>query len=54
MITLTEILNKYLVYDAYLKMDCEGCEYDSIQLENKDILRKFKKYKSNTIMEKKS
>lgn len=43
MVTLTEILNKYSVYDAYLKMDCEGFEYDSILLENKDTLRKFKK-----------
>jgi FkbM family methyltransferase len=43
MVTLTEILDKYSVYDAYLKMDCEGCEYDSILLENKNTLRKFKK-----------
>ena len=43
MVTLTEIINRYQDYDAYLKMDCEGCEYDSILFENIDTLRKFKK-----------
>lgn len=41
MVTLSELMNRYGVNEAYLKMDCEGCEYESILAEDKATLRKF-------------
>lgn len=43
MLTISKLLEDYQLVDPYLKMDCEGCEYDSILIENDEILRKFKK-----------
>ena len=43
MLTLSKLLDDYELIDPYLKMDCEGCEYDSILIENDEILRNLKK-----------
>ncbi len=43
MITLSKIIDDYKIDDALLKMDCEGCEYDSILNEPRETLRKFKR-----------
>lgn len=39
--TLENILDKYEINSAVLKMNCEGCEYDSILHTSSDTLRKF-------------
>ena len=39
--TLKEILNTYNIDSAVLKMDCEGCEYDSILSATEQTLQKF-------------
>lgn len=41
MISLESIVNKYEISDGILKMDCEGCEYDSILSSHENTLRKF-------------
>jgi len=41
MITLSNIIDKYNITEAILKMDCEGCEYDSILNESDETLKKF-------------
>lgn len=41
--TLKQILDEFNLCDVVLKMDCEGCEYDSILACEKEILRKFKR-----------
>ena len=42
LLTLQKIFEDYnLPNDAVLKMDCEGCEYDSILKTSRDVLRKF-------------
>jgi len=41
LITLKEILNIINSDNAILKMDCEGCEYDSILMEDCSTIRKF-------------
>lgn len=43
MMTLSKIIDDYKIDNALLKMDCEGCEYDSILNERKEALRKFKR-----------
>jgi len=39
--SLQYLLNTNNIDSAVLKMDCEGCEYDSILSSSKDTLRKF-------------
>jgi len=41
LITLSDIVSKYDVSSAVLKLDCEGCEYDVIMTTDKSILTKF-------------
>lgn len=41
LITLEDIIKKYHLKSALLKMDCEGCEYDTILNTNEQILEKF-------------
>lgn len=41
LMSLEEILNQFNVDSAILKMDCEGCEYDSILDSSKEVLQKF-------------
>lgn len=41
MITLDEILSKYNDVGLILKMDCEGCEYDVIDLSSDEVIKKF-------------
>jgi len=40
-ITLNEILKRSKSDDRILKMDCEGCEYETILLASKETLQKF-------------
>jgi FkbM family methyltransferase len=42
-LTLADIINKYNVslQDTVLKMDCEGCEYESVFSAPRDVLRSF-------------
>ena len=42
MTTLEEIVGKFNLSDAFLKLDCEGYEYDIILNAPKDVIRKFK------------
>jgi FkbM family methyltransferase len=39
--TLEDIVKAHLIDSAILKMDCEGCEYDSILQSSKETLQKF-------------
>lgn len=39
--TLEQILNEFGDVDAVLKMDCEGCEYETILNSSKETLQKF-------------
>ena len=41
MTTLEEIVGKFNLSDAFLKLDCEGYEYDIILNAPKDVIRKF-------------
>ena len=41
LLTLEDILYKYEIDSAVLKMDCEGSEYSIIMGEREDILRRF-------------
>jgi FkbM family methyltransferase len=41
MINLDHIINSYNIKNGALKMDCEGCEYDSILTSNDETLRHF-------------
>jgi FkbM family methyltransferase len=41
LITLSDLISKYKISTAVLKLDCEGCEYDSILTADKSILLKF-------------
>lgn len=42
LLTLEQILDKYEVpSQSILKMDCEGCEYDTIKSSSKEILGRF-------------
>jgi len=41
MYSLEELVEKYNIQSGVLKMNCEGCEYDTILHSSKDILRKF-------------
>jgi len=41
MYSLESILEKYHIQSAILKMNCEGCEYDTILNSSRDVLRKF-------------
>lgn len=41
LITLENILKQNNLNSAILKMDCEGCEYDSILKTNNEIIKKF-------------
>jgi FkbM family methyltransferase len=38
-ITLKELVTKYNLNDAVLKMDCEGCEHDAVLNSYEDLLR---------------
>ena len=40
-VTLSWIVNEFEILNGKLKMDCEGCEYDSIIPEEEEILRRF-------------
>ena len=42
LVSLKNILEDNNLDSAILKMDCEGCEYDSILKTNDDVLKKFK------------
>jgi len=39
--SLKELVNKFEIEDAVIKMNCEGCEYDTIINSPKNILEKF-------------
>lgn len=41
LMTLEQILDRYDIKSAVLKMDCEGCEYPSILSSSKETLRRF-------------
>jgi len=41
LLTLQDLVEEYSLSNAILKMDCEGCEYESILSSERDILRKF-------------
>ena len=41
LITLEDILEKFNIKSAILKIDCEGCEYDVILSSSKKTLQKF-------------
>jgi len=41
-VTLRWLVEEYGLEDAVLKMDCEGCEYDSILHDDVSVLRAFK------------
>ncbi len=41
--TLKGILESLKLENAFLKMDCEGCEYEAILNEKPEVLRRFKK-----------
>ena len=41
LITLADIVSKYEISSAVLKLDCEGCEYDSIMTADQSLLSKF-------------
>ena len=41
MYDLKNILEKYQIQSAILKMNCEGCEYNTILNSSRDVLRKF-------------
>jgi len=41
-ITLRDIVETYGIDKAVLKMDCEGCEYESILFEDDGVLKVFK------------
>lgn len=43
--TIPDLISRYSLMDAILKMDCEGCEYDSLMSATNDCLRKFKQIK---------
>jgi len=43
MITLSKLIERFNLREALLKMDCEGCEYESILNENDKTLKIFKK-----------
>lgn len=40
-LSLDEIIKKFQIDDAILKMDCEGCEYEVILNTSREILRRF-------------
>lgn len=40
-ITLEEIIKDFDISNAILKLDCEGCEYETILNSSSDILQKF-------------
>lgn len=40
-LTLQDLILLYNLNDAYLKMDCEGCEYKSIMTASRETLRAF-------------
>jgi len=40
-LSLKDIIKKYNIKNGILKMDCEGCEYDSIPNTDNDDLQKF-------------
>ena len=40
-LTLEDVVNKYKIKDGALKLDCEGCEYESILNTSTAILRHF-------------
>jgi FkbM family methyltransferase len=42
LITLEHILKQYDIPEAILKMDCEGCEYETLLSTPGDVLKKFK------------
>lgn len=39
--TLDELITKFNINDAIIKMNCEGCEYDTILNTSNDILKKI-------------
>lgn len=41
LLTLDNILKRYNIDSAVLKMDCEGCEYEAILSSSDETLRKF-------------
>lgn len=41
MVTLKGVVEKFAISNAFLKMDCEGYEYDIVLNAPKEILRKF-------------
>jgi len=43
MFTLSKLIERFNLREALLKMDCEGCEYESILNENDETLKIFKR-----------
>ena len=41
-VTLTDLLSRFHLRDPILKMDCEGCEYQSLLPLTTEVLRNFK------------
>jgi FkbM family methyltransferase len=41
LLTLGDIVNRYFIESALLKVDCEGCEYDIVLKSPKEVLDKF-------------
>jgi FkbM family methyltransferase len=40
-ISLDDFVRKYNIHDAFLKVDCEGCEYSIFQKISKETLQRF-------------
>jgi len=43
MITFSKLIESFNLKEVPLKMDCEGCEYESILIKNDETLKIFKR-----------
>lgn len=41
LLTLKDITDKFCINDAVLKIDCEGCEYETVLMSDRETLRRF-------------